>query len=42
MELWGWVEQEWEAIPKAVHRDLVESMHMRVATVIKAKGCYTK
>ena len=42
LELWERVEQEWEAIPASVCRDLVESMPRRVAAVIAAKGGYTK
>ena len=38
LKLWGWVEKEWEAIPQSVCRDLVESMSMKVAAVIEAKG----
>ena len=41
-ELWERVEEEWEAIPQSVCRDLVESMPRRVAAVIRAKGGYTK
>ena len=37
LELWGWVEKEWEAIPQSICRDLVESMPMKVAAVIEAK-----
>ena len=36
------VEQEWEAIPALVCRDLVESMPRRVAAAIPAKGGCTK
>ena len=42
LELWERVEEEWEAIPASVCRDLVESMPRRVAAVIRAKGGYTK
>ena len=35
-------EQEWEAVPASVCRDLVESMPRRDAAVIAAKGGYTK
>ena len=42
LELWGWVEKEWEAIPQSVCRDLVESMPRKIAAVIRAKGGYTK
>ena len=42
LELWERVQEEWEKIPDSVCKDLVESMPRRVATVIKAKGGYTK
>ena len=42
LQLWERVEQEWEAIPASVCRDLVESMPRRFAAVIAAKGGHTK
>ena len=42
LQLWERVEQEWEAIPASVCRDLAESMSMMVAAVISAKGGYVK
>ena len=35
-------EQEWEAVPASVCRDVAESMSMRVAAVISDKGGYAK
>ena len=42
LELWERVDQEWEAIPASVCRNLVESMPRWAAAVIAAKGSCTK
>jgi len=36
------VEKEWNAIDKSVCQGLIENMARHVATVLKAKGGYTK
>ena len=41
-ELWERVEVEWEKIPANVCNDLICSMPMRIAALLKAKGYYTK
>lgn len=42
IQLWERVEKEWEAIPKEVCKNLIESMPRRIEAVLKAKGSYTK
>ena len=42
LELWERVQAEWDKIDSKVCQDLIESMLRGVATVIKAKGEYTK
>jgi transposase len=41
-ELWERVEREWEAIPPELCARLVESMPKRIASVLRAKGGYTR
>ena len=41
-ELWERTSKEWEAIPKEVVQNLIESMPRRVDAVLKAKGGHTK
>ena len=41
-ELWERTAKEWNAIPKEVVQNLIESMPRRVEAVIEAKGGYTK
>ena len=42
IELWERTAKEWNAIPKEVVQNLIESMPRRVEAVIEAKGGYTK
>ena len=42
LELWGWVEAEWNKIPMEVCRNLIESMPRRIEAVIQAKRGPTK
>ena len=42
LELWERVAKEWNAIPKKVCQDLIESMPSRIQKVIEAKGGWTK
>ena len=41
-ELWERTAKEWNAIPKEVVQNLIESMPRRVEAVIEAKGGYIK
>ncbi len=41
-ELWSRVQDQWQAIPADVVTALIESMPIRIAAVIKARGGYTK
>ncbi len=41
-ELWERVEASWDKIAMQVCINLIESIHRRVASVLKAKGEYTK
>jgi hypothetical protein len=41
-ELWERVEAEWEKIPRQLCAEFIESMHDRIAAVLRAKGGYTK
>ena len=42
LEVWEWVEEEWNKIGAEVCQNLIESMCRRVAAVFKAKGGYTR
>jgi hypothetical protein len=41
-ELWDRIQKLWEEIPKEEWQKLIESMPRRLATMINAKGAYTK